>query len=349
MQNMKRYGNLFNEITDINNILLAHVNARHHKTHYPEVRRVDQDPVKYAQKIQQLLKSKTFRTSQYTVFWKNCGTKSRWIYKLPYFPDRIVQHAIMQVLEPLLIPCLIRDTFQSLKGRGNHDARKRVEKAFHEHNPAYALKFDIAQFYPSISNVRMREIVRTKIKCADTLWLLDDIIDSTAGLPVGNYSSQILGNLYLNGLDHYAKETLGIKFYYRYCDDILVLCDSAEQAHTIREQLFAYIRGDLKLEIKSDWRVYPTRDGVDYVGWIFHSDRTLLRRRIVKNFARKTRLLRRNHRRIHKERALSSLMSYWGMIKYTNSKRLWKRCVDSELITKMHQPFKSNPLEKLAC
>jgi hypothetical protein len=346
---MKRHGNLFEKIVDLDNILLAHENAKKNKSHYPEVKRINVDPKKYAFEIQHLLKSKTFTTSDYAVFWKNCGTKSRWIYKLPYYPDRIVQHAVMQIIEPILVPCLIRDTFQSLKGRGNHDARKRIEKAIRTHNPKYALKFDIKQFYPSVDNQKLKNALRKKIKCSDTLWLLDNIIDSTQGLPVGNYSSQILGNFYLNGLDHYAKEQLKIKYYYRYCDDILILCDDATTAHRYRKTLFNHIKQNLNLVIKDDWRVYPVADGVDYVGWIFYPDRTLLRKRITRNFVRKIRFIHRNHHTIEEKHITSAIASYWGMFKYTNAKRLWKKHITPEFTKKLDKYYqKPNPLTKMA-
>lgn len=346
---MKRHGNLFEKIVDLGNILLAHENAKKNKSHYPEVKLINVDPKKYALEIQNLLKTKKFTTSDYIIFWKNCGTKSRWIYKLPYYPDRIVQHAVMQIIEPILVPSLIRDTFQSLKGRGNHDARKRVEKAIRNYNPQYALKFDIQQFYPSVDNQKLKELVRRKIKCQDTLWILENIIDSTTGLPVGNYSSQILGNFYLSGFDHYAKEKLKIKHYYRYCDDILIFCDDATIAHKYRKALFDYAEQHLNLTIKDDWRVYPVADGVDYVGWLFYPDRTLLRRRITKNFARKIRFIHRNHHMMEEKHITSAVASYWGMFKYTNTKRLWKKHITPKFIKKLDKYYKKhNPLKKLA-
>lgn len=347
---MKRYGNLFEKICDIDNILFAHQQARRGKSNYLEVQKVDKNPIFYAQQIRSMLLNKSFTTSKYRVFWKDCGRKKRCIYKLPYYPDRIIQHALLEILEPILIPTLIRDTFQSLEGRGTHDARQRIQKAVRTSNSQYFLKFDIEKFYPSVDNRTLKTIIRKKIKCADTLWLLDDIIDSTTGLPIGNYSSQILGNLYLNGLDHFAKETLKIKHYFRYCDDIVVLCDNKEQLLEIKQQLFEYI-AQLKLNIKPNWQLSPIEpQGIDFVGWVFKKQTTGIRKQTAKNFAKKIKFIKRNHTRCSANSTMSSLMSYWGQFKYCNAKKIWKIHVDTELKNKTDKFNKrSNPLRTVAC
>lgn len=338
---MKRYGNLFEKICSMENILLAHQNARKGKTNYREVQKIDKNPEQYARLIKEMLETKKFTTSDYEVFWKNCGTKNRKIYKLPYFPDRIVQHAIMQILEPIFTKTFIRDTFQSIKGRGTHDCRKRLTKAIQKckTDDVYVLKFDIKKFYPSIDNDIMKTIVRKKIKCKDTLWLLDNIIDSTTGLPIGNYSSQILGNLYLSELDHYAKETLGIKHYFRYCDDIVILSNSKEKCHEYKNKLFQKVK-NLNLSIKENWQIFPLeKRPIDFVGWRFSKESISLRKTTGKNFSRKTKYIKRNHKTIDPTHAISSIMSYWGQFKYVHSKKLWYKHIDNELIVKSDKFF----------
>lgn len=347
---MKRHGNLFEKICDIDNIILAHQNARKGKSSYREVQKIDVNPKYYAEKIRALLLSKQFTTSKYEIFWRDCGTKQRYIYKLPYYPDRIVQHAILQILEPIWMPTLIRDTFQSLRGRGTHDARQRVQKAVRNSNSTYFLKFDIEKFYPSIDNKLMKQIIRKKIKCKDTLWILDNIIDSTKGLPVGNYSSQILGNLYLSGLDHCAKEVLKIKHYFRYCDDIVVLADDKETCHSMKQKLFAFVK-TLNLKIKSNWQVSQIEErGIDFVGWVFRKFTTRIRKRTAKRFIAKIRVIKRNHRAYSPVSAMSSMASYWGQFKYANAMCLWKKHVDAELKNKTDKyNKKTNLLRVKAC
>lgn len=336
---MKRYNDLFNKICNYENLKLAHQNARKGKTNYSEVKQVDADPEKYIKKLHQLLVSGSFTTSKYTVFNRQCGNKRRTIYRLPYFPDRIVQHAILQIVEPLLIPTLIRDTFQSIKNRGTHDCRKRVQKAIDQATEdAYVLKFDIHKFYPSIDNTILKQIIRKKIKCKNTLVLLDNIINSAQGLPIGNYTSQILGNIYLSGLDHYAKEMLGIKHYFRYCDDIVVL-SSKEYCILHKEFLFDYIT-QLNLSVKSDWQIFPIASRpLDFIGYVFSKQTTKLRKQTSKNFLQKINFIKRNHKRLNQKSAISSIMSYWGYVKYSNSKILWKKHIDNEIKSKTDKYF----------
>jgi RNA-directed DNA polymerase len=126
---MKRYGYLYPKIWDMDNIKLAHKNARKAKLHYHEVQMVNANEEKYFQMIQDMLRDKTFKNSEYEVFIKNDSGKDREIYKLPYFPDRIIHHCIMQVLEPIWVSTLITDTYSSLKGRGIHRGVKQIKKA----------------------------------------------------------------------------------------------------------------------------------------------------------------------------------------------------------------------------
>ena len=277
---MKRYGNLFEKIVNINNIRLAHKNARKGKTDYTEVKMVDIDIDKYCYEIQRLLTTKEFTTAEYEMFVKKDKGKLREIYKLPYFPDRIVQHAIMQIVEPIWKGSLIADTYQSIKGRGVHKVLPKVVKAIQIDKVKYCLKMDVKKFYPSIDKGIMKSIIRKKIKCKDTLWLLDDIVDSNCnGLPIGNYISQYLGNLYLSEIDHKLKEVLKVKYYYRYCDDIIVLCNSKEELHNIRKFVEKELN-KLLLTLKRDYNVHPVYTGVDVLGYIVTSSKVSVRKNI---------------------------------------------------------------------
>jgi retron-type reverse transcriptase len=187
---MKRYGNLYSKIYDMENIALAHENAKKGKLHYSEVKMVEANSEKYFKEIHNMLKNKTFHNSKYEVFIKNDKGKEREIFKLPYFPDRIIHHCIMNVLEPIWMKTLISDTYSSLKGRGIHKGVKRVKSALKDReNTKYCLKMDVKKFYPSINHDILKQIIRRKIKDKNLLWLLDEIIDSAKGVPIGNYLS----------------------------------------------------------------------------------------------------------------------------------------------------------------
>jgi retron-type reverse transcriptase len=335
---MKRYGNLYNKVWDLDNIREAHKNSRKGKAHYHEVKMVEANPEFYFKQIQDMLRRKTYQTSEYTMFIKNDKGKEREIYKLPYFPDRIVHHCIMQVVEPIWMKTFIRDTYASMKNRGIHDGVKRIQKALRE-SPAdtkYALQIDIKKFYPSIDHTILKQIIRKKIKDKDILWIIDEIIDSNSnGVPIGNYLSQFFGNLYLSDIDHWIKEDLGIKHYYRYCDDLVILGDNKEELHAIRKQLKVKVE-DVKLQIKCNWKVYPVNIGIDFLGYKFFHTHTLLRTSLAKRFKSKVKMIRKNWHRLDAITNYSTLMSYYGWQKYANAWNLYTQTITFEIRDRMN-------------
>ena len=156
------------------------------------------------------LKNKTFQTSDYDIF-KIYKPKERDIYRLPYYPDRIVHHAVMNILEPVWVSIFTADTYSCIKGKGIHSAVRSLQKALNSDNEGteYCLKLDIRKFYPTINHDILKDIIAKKIKDKDVLWLLGNIIDSVPdkeGVPIGNYLSQYFANLYLAYFDHWIKE-----------------------------------------------------------------------------------------------------------------------------------------------
>src|SRR5690606_15310200 len=140
--------------------------------------------------------------------------KERLVYRLPYFPDRITHHAIMNVLEPIFVANLTTDTYSCIKGRGIHACANAVKKALKDvPSTKYCLKLDITKFYPSVDHEILKALLRRKFKDQDLLELLDEIIDSAPGLPIGNYLSQYLANFYLSYFDHWIKEKKRVKYY----------------------------------------------------------------------------------------------------------------------------------------
>lgn len=321
---MKRHGNLWGQICDLQNIKFAHNQARKGKSFYTEVKMVDENVDKYAKLIQKSLLEKTFTTSQYEVEDRFDGKKIRTIYKLPYYPDRIVQHALLNVVGDIFVRSFIRDTFQSISGRGTSDASKRIKKIVASKNcPAYALKIDVTKYYPSVDNEIMKGCVRKKIKCKDTLWLFDNIIDSMKGLPIGNYTSQHLGNLYLNEFDWWIKQEIKPSGYFRYCDDMVIFGNSTIDLISIKKKIELKL-AKIKLAIKPSWNIYNIKKcGVDFVGYVFKKDKTILRKSI-KNRFKKTCLYIKNQK-LKSSFGLSKIMAYKGWAKRANAKVLWRK------------------------
>ncbi len=313
---MKRIGNLFWKIVSPENLLQADYNACKGKyNQVGVVQHIARRPENLAE-IHRLLVSGEFQTSLYQTFfvWE---PKKREIYRLPYYPDRIVHHAIMNIMEPIWVGCFTADTYACIKGRGIHSALLNVRKALKDGvNTRYCLKLDVRKFYQSVDHDVLKAIIRKKIKDARLLSLLDGIIDSAEGLPIGNYLSQYLANLYLTYFDHWLKEVKKVKHYFRYCDDMVILGADKEYLHQLRWDIAAYLRDELKLSLKSNHQVFPVASrGIDFVGYVIYHTHTLLRKSIKKNFARA----------VAKRKPLSSLNSYRGWAKYANSKNLLRK------------------------
>ncbi|MDD5229858.1 MAG: reverse transcriptase/maturase family protein [Candidatus Marinimicrobia bacterium] len=349
---MKRFGNIYEKVYDLDNIRTAHLNARKGKSHYREVKMIDADPEYYFQQIHDMLKNMTFQNAPYQVFTKNTDNgKVREIYKLPYFPDRIIHHCIMQVMEPIWFPTLIRDTYSAVKNRGIHDGVKRIKKALRDQTGTkYCLKMDVKKFYPSVDHAVMKRVIRKKIKDTKLLWLLDSIIDSINGLPIGNYLSQYFGNLYLSELDHWIKEQKRVRYYYRYCDDIVIMDSSKQSLHQLQKDIDIYLNRELRINLKDNWQVFPIDDrGIDFLGYRFFHGYTLLRKSIVKRFIKRVTYIRRNWPWLKSDYIISSIMSYRGWMKYANTRNLINKYIDNELfwifrnISTSRQ--RSNPLQ----
>jgi hypothetical protein len=347
---MKRYGNLFNKIVHKQNILDAHKNARKGKVNYKAVRYVDRNTATCVNSIYEQLIQKTYTTSPYIIEQRIERGKSREIYKLPYYKDRIVHHAILQIVEPVLQKTYIKDTYQAIKGRGIHKAKKRIHDFLQDKNGTrYCLKIDIKKYYPNVDNQILKTLLRRKIKCQDTLYLLDDIVDSTKGLPIGNYTSQTLGNYYLSFFDHWIKEVKKIKYYVRYADDMVFFLDSKEQLHALQKEIANYLNKNLKLTMKENWQIFPTDTrGVDFLGFRFFHKYTLLRKSISKAYLKLIKSIQHKGVKIKK---LHALMSYYGWIKSCDAYNLLRSTFKKDLVD-LFDRFCSrikikNPLNKI--
>lgn len=310
---MKRINNLFDQICSVENLHLADSKARKGKSRQHSIRAHDKNQVDNIEQLHHMLMSGTFRTSPYKTF-VIFEPKRREIFRLPYYPDRIVHHAIMNVLEPAWVPMFTRDTYSAIKGRGVHSMGDQIRKALKdEPGTQYCLKLDIKKFYPSIDHDIMKQIVRRKIKDGRLLSLLDEIIDSAEGLPIGNYLSQFLANLYLSGFDHWIKQELKVKYYFRYCDDIVILAPEKPYLHELLSEIREFLSTRLKLSVKSNYQVFPVDSrGIDVGGYRYFRIHTLLRKRIKQSFARA----------IVKGHPEKSLAAYGGWAKHAHTVNL---------------------------
>lgn len=319
---MKRKNNLYQEICSIKNLQLADKIARKGKLNQPGVIEFDKDPDGNILALHEMLKNKTYKTSPYTTF-PIYEPKERIIFRLPYYPDRILHHAVMNILERIFVSTFTRDTYSCIKKRGIHAAAAAVKNALKDvAGTGHCLKLDVKKFYPNVDHEILKLLLRRKIKDSDLLWLLDGIIESAEGLPIGNYLSQYFANFYLTYFDHWIKEEKKVRYYFRYADDIVILSDSKPCLHQVLYDISIYFRDKLKLTIKNNYQVFPVKDrGIDFVGYVFYHTHTLLRKSIKQNFARK----------VSRGRNPQSIASYKGWAKHCNSKHLVKKLLHEQV------------------
>ncbi len=338
---MKRYGNLYSKIISFENIFYASRKARKGKRFKYSTALFELELEKNIYKIMECLKNKTYEPGCYRDFYIY-DPKLRLISAAPYF-DRVIHHAINNIIEPLVGKAFIYDTYACISNKGTHRAVKRYKK-FQEKNK-YVLKCDIKKYFPSVDHKILIKKLEKKIKCRDTLLLLEKIINSREdnknqfyfpgddlftpmqrkrGIPIGNLTSQFFANLYLNDFDHYVKEQLRVKYYIRYCDDFVVFANSKKELNHIKVEIQNFLNTErLKLH-ENKTRVYRTTEGVDFLGYRIYPEYIKVRKSIVKAYRKRLKTLERNYSKgkIGLDKVKASLMSWIGHVKHANSYNL---------------------------
>lgn len=331
---MKRYGNIYEKICTKYNIGLAHKCAKKDKSFYKEVIMVEENKDLYLEQIQEMLINKTYQVSPYTVKTINDKGKKRELAKLPYFPDRIIQWAIMLQIEPIFMETFTDFTCASLRNRGIHRASNILDKYMeNKENTKYCLKIDVSKFYPSIDRDILKKLLKRKFKDKDLLELLFKIIDSAPrdrGIPIGSYLSQFLGNFYLSYFDHWLKEDCKLKYVIRYMDDVVILGNSKEALHENLIEIKSYLSKNLNLLVKGNWQVFPTMiRGIDFVGYRHFYGYKLLRKTTCKRYKKKMVFLKKMIKQGYKIEYSDYCMvnSYKGWLGYCDGNRLTKKYI----------------------
>ena len=321
----KRISNIYHKIYDKQNVDIADRKARKCKRRRYGVRKHDENREKENNQLCLLLKNGEYKTSEYTTY-KIYEPKERIIFRLPYYPDRITHHAIMNIMEPIWVKIFTRDTYSCIKNRGIHALLQKLQSdlASDPEGTKYCLKLDIKKFYPSINHKILKQIIRKKIKDKNLLKLLDEIIDSADGVPIGNYLSQFFANLYLAYFDHWVKEELKVKYYYRYADDIVLLSNSKEQLRNWLLAIKVYLTNVLELKVKDNYQIYPVESrGIDFVGYVCYHKYTKLRKSIKRKLFKAIKKFKKN--KITQDGLEKKFASYFGWLKYCNSKHLLQK------------------------
>lgn len=261
----------------------------------------------------------SFRVTNYREMWVTDGPKIRKVQS-PCVEHRIGCNAIMRIVEDVLYPSVIKTSAASIPGRGMHRlfVKMRHDIENDREGTAYFYKCDIKKFFESIDQDLMWNFIKNKIKDPILLPILHNFVTMMEkGLSIGLRSSQCYGNIFLSGIDHYFKDFLGIRYYYRYCDDIVILAFCKSKLWLIRDIMHEKA-AELKLEVKTNECVRPIGDGIDFLGFIYDGKKGKLRKRTKQKAARKLHKIKSRKRR---QQIIGSLK---GMAKWGDCKHLYK-------------------------
>ncbi len=294
----KTYDHLWPQIITFENLHTAYLKARRGKRFSPDVLAFSADLEESLLSIQEDLVSKRYRTSAYRCFFVY-EPKKRMIAALP-FRDRVVHHALCNVIEPIWEARFIDDNYACRVGKGTHAAADRLtaflRRAHRQWGQVYVLKLDVKSYFPSVNHEILMELIRRKITCRDTLWLVGEIVqswrgDEGKGLPIGNLTSQLLANVYLHELDMFVKHNLRARYYLRYMDDTLVVHQDKGWLQQAKRSIGVFLGTRLALELNSKSNVFPAEQGVPFLGYRIWRTHRLLKKENVQRVRRRLQAL----------------------------------------------------------
>ena len=330
---MKVIGHLYQEITSLDNLFQAWEEFKKGKRKKLDIGNFERHLEDNIFDLQKELESKTYRHSSYTGFYIR-DPKVRHIHKA-VVKDRIVHHALFKVLNPIFEPTFISSSFSCRKDYGTHKGFKKLVKDARAVSKNYtqdvwSLKCDVKKFFDSVDHEILLDLIGRKIKDLDIMWLLEEIVrgfelEKEKGIPIGNLTSQLFANIYLNELDQFIKEELRVKYYVRYADDFTLLDWNKEALLSAVEDIRVFLEQELKLRLhpkklylrKLSW-------GIDFVGYVtlpYHQIvRTKTKKRIFRKIKEKIGLY--NKGSLSNESLNQTIQSYLGILKHANTFKL---------------------------
>jgi Retron-type reverse transcriptase len=349
---MKKLKGLYPKVYAFENLLEAYKEARKCKRFRDEVLAFTRNLEENLISIQNELIWKTYKVGRYREFFVY-DPKKRLIMALP-FRDRVVQWAIYRVLNPLLEQRYISDSYACRVGYGTHRAADRLQYWLRylarRYPRVYVLKLDISKYFYRVDHDVLVGILRRIIADEDMLWLLETIVRSEdtkfgvplgdhcfecervkgVGMPIGNLTSQMFANLYLNELDQYAKHVLKARHYIRYMDDVIILHPDKKYLWQLKDEIRSFLDNRLHLVLNSKTTVRTTKQGVDFCGYRIWPTHRKLRKRTALKMKRRLKWLQRAYARgeVNFNNVNASVQSYCGLLKHCNSFSLRRKLFD---------------------
>ena len=343
------YQTLFGQIVDFENLFQAAVRARKGKRNRQEVAAFFGQLEENLIHLQNELIWDRYETGHYRNFLV-FEPKIRTVSALP-FRDRVVQQAIVHIIEPLFDRAFIDDSYACRVGKGTH---RGADKAQHmlrmvqrNHGKVFVLKADIARYFQNIDHTILKQLLTRRIHCQKTLALLFDIIDHSpgepdVGIPIGNLTSQLCANIYLHELDWFAKHTLRAANYVRYMDDFIIVYHDKQQLHAWRKTIEQFLWEKLRLKTNHKTQVFPVAmaggRALDFLGYRLYPTHRLLRKCSIKRIKKNLKKYRQaiDDGTMTVLDASRKLQSWIGHARHANSYALRKK-----LLTQPY-PVRSN-------
>jgi RNA-directed DNA polymerase len=313
----------FEEIISLDNLLLAWQEFIKCKKSKPDVQEFSLNLFDNILELHNRLADRSYRHGGYKSFYIN-DPKRRHIHKASV-SDRLLHHAVYRILYPFFERTFIADSYSCRLNKGTHKALNRFRGfAFIESKnntrTCWVLKIDIRKFFASIDHEILLRILGEYIKDYDLIWLLEQIIGSfnssngeRVGLPLGNLTSQLFANVYLNSFDRWVKHELKIKRYLRYADDMVFLSADEQYLVEILPKIGLFLRGNLKLNLHPNKIIIKSiASGVDFLGWVHFPDHRILRKNARRRMFNRIKISPNN----------PTLQSYLGLLSHGNTYKI---------------------------
>lgn len=329
-------GSTFHTIISLPNLFSAWKEFKKGKSKKPDVLRFGFALEDNLFSLHEQLKNKTYIPDCYKSFFV-CDPKLRHIHKASV-RDRVLHQAIFRIFYPIFDKDFIFDSYSSRVGKGIHLGVKRLYIALRKvsanwRKSIFAFKCDIKKFFDSIDHDILLGLIKKKINNQDTFWLIEMIIKSFEksggrGLPLGNITSQLFANIYLNELDQFVKHKLKVKYYFRYADDFILVHNNKNFLENVKEKIKLFLSENLKLKLHEDKiSIRKLRQGIDFLGFVTLQNaivlRTKTKRRILKKISEIFTDFKNGN--ISKTYFNSVLQSYFGVLSHCKSRGIKKQ------------------------
>lgn len=294
----KTLRNKYYENLSFDKLMEAHKKARRGKGLRDEIIKFNLKQEEYIYYLLEVLKNKTYKHGGYQVFYVT-EPKLRKIEKSRYI-DRVVHRWLVDnFLEPYFVPSFINTSYACIKGRGMHKACLNVQKAMrsckNKWGSYYILKMDVSKYFENIDKKILISILEKKILDKNVMWLIKEILysqEKEVGLEIGNYTSQLFANIYLNEVDQYVKKELGIKYYFRYLDDSVLLVKNKEEAKKCLSNIKNFLDLKLGLCLNKKTQIFKSKQGINFCGYKINENRLKLRDKGKRKLKKKVKKLK---------------------------------------------------------